>query len=142
MGRAKTELESYLVYGIDELNRKIYFGTSLAYGYDEEDIGGFTQCSVEYCIRALERMAKSNTKIPIEIHMNSYGGDAYSMLALYDVIQSSPVQIKFYGKGAIMSAATWIMCGCDERIARLSPATVKSRHTVQPDWCTPQKNRR
>jgi hypothetical protein len=37
------------------------------------------------------------------------------MLALYDTIQSVTCQIKFYGKGAIMSAATWIMAGCDER---------------------------
>jgi len=114
MSRAKTELENYLVYGIDELNRKIYFGTHLL-SSDSEDVGDVTQNSVEFAIRAIERMSQDRPKTPIEIHMNSYGGDIYPMLALYDVIQNSSCQIKFYGKGAIMSAATIIMCGCDER---------------------------
>lgn len=112
--RSKTELESFLVYGVDEKNRRVYFGTDLVTS-DPDDIGGFTQGSCEFAIRAIERMAIDHPKTPIEIHMNSYGGDPYAMLALYDVMQSCTCQIKFYGKGAIMSAATWIMCGADER---------------------------
>lgn len=115
MGRAKTELETYLVYGVDEKNRRVYFGSGLAYVEDEWNAGAFTQTSCEFAIRAIERMALDHPKTPIEIHMNSYGGDAYAMLGLYDTIQNATCQIKFYGKGAIMSAATWIMCGSDER---------------------------
>lgn len=114
MSRAKTELEAYLVYGVDEKNRRVYFGTDLVTS-DPDDVGGFSQCSIEFAIRAIERMASDHPKTPIEIHMNSYGGDAYAMLALYDLMQTISCQIKFYGKGAIMSAATWIMCGADER---------------------------
>lgn len=114
MSRSKTELESYLVYGIDEKNRRVYFGTDLVTS-DPYDVGGFTQCSCEFAIRAIERMATDYPRTPIEIHMNSYGGDPYSMLALYDVIHTVGCQIKFYGKGAIMSAATWILCAADER---------------------------
>lgn len=109
-----TEIQNYLCYGVDERNRRVYFGTSLDYWYDEST-GGFSQCSVEFAIRAIERMAIDHPKTPIEIHMNSYGGDAYAMLALYDTMQSISCQIKFFGKGAIMSAATWILCGADER---------------------------
>jgi ATP-dependent Clp protease protease subunit len=112
---AKTELENYLTYGVDEQARRIFFGASLSASADEEGVGAVTQCSIEYAIRAIYRLAASNPKTPIEIHMNSYGGDPYAMLALYDTIQSVTCQIKFYGKGAIMSAATWIMAGCDER---------------------------
>ena len=129
MSRNKTELESYLVYGVDEQSRKVYFGSDLIRTEDRDDIGGFSQCSIEYAIRAIERMAIDHPKTPIEIHMNSYGGDAYAMLALYDVIQSCSCQIKFYGKGAIMSAATWIMAGCDER--HLYPNT---RVMVHDGW--------
>lgn len=125
MARAKTELEAFLVYGIDEKNRRIYFGTDLVTS-DPDNIGGFTQCSCEYAIRALERMAIDHPKTPIEIHMNSYGGDPYAMLALYDVMQAATCQIKFFGKGAIMSAATWIMCGADER--HLYPNTTVMVH--------------
>jgi ATP-dependent Clp protease protease subunit len=113
--RPATEIQNYLCYGVDERNRRVYFGVSLDFHYEPDDIGGFSQCSVEFAIRAIERMATEHPKTPIEIHMNSYGGDAYAMLALYDVIHACTCQIKFFGKGAIMSAATWIMCGSDER---------------------------
>jgi len=113
MARAKTELENFLVYGVDEKNRKVYFGSNTLYA--EEESGTVTQTSCDSAIRAIERMATDHPKTPIELHMNSYGGDPYAMLALYDIIQSTSCQIKFFGKGAVMSAATWIMVGCDER---------------------------
>jgi hypothetical protein len=37
------------------------------------------------------------------------------MLRLHDEILACPCQIKFFGGGAIMSAATWILAVCDER---------------------------
>lgn len=110
---ARTEFENQLVYGVDEKNRRIFFGVSLDSGH-EEDHGSFSSNSVAYAVRSLIKMASDNKK-PIEIHMNSYGGDPYSMLYLHDVIQSLPCQVKFFGGGAIMSAATWVMCACDER---------------------------
>ena len=60
-------------------------------------------------------MAADAPNKPIEIHMNSYGGDPYAMLRLHDAILCSPCQIRFYGGGSIMSSATWIMAVCDER---------------------------
>lgn len=131
MARTRTELEDYLVYGVDEKNRRVYFGCSLATADVEDDVTGFTFCTVEFAIRAIERMATDHPKVPIEIHMNSYGGEVYSMLALYDVIQACECQIKFYGKGAIMSCATWIMSGCDERY--LYPNTTVMVHHGSPN---------
>jgi ATP-dependent Clp protease protease subunit len=109
-----TELTDNLAYGVDIKNRRIYFGINLD-AADAEDSTSFTLSSVEYAIRALHRMATEAPGKPIEIHMCSYGGDPYSMLRLYDEIHACPCQIKFYGGGAIMSAATWIMAGSDER---------------------------
>lgn len=109
-----TELTDNLAYGVDLKNRRIYFGVNL----DTEDSGqstDFTVSSVEYAVRALHRMVADGPSKPIEIHMCSYGGDPYAMLRLYDEIHACPCQIKFYGSGAIMSAATWIMAGSDER---------------------------
>lgn len=114
MAKAKTELENYLVYGVDELNRRVFFGADLL-STDPDDIGEFTHCSCEYAIRAIERMIADHPKTPIEIHMTSYGGSVDAMLGLYDIIQSSTCQIKFIGRGVIMSAASFIMAGCDER---------------------------
>lgn len=111
---AITELTDILAYGVDLKNRRIYFGVNLD-GADVNESTDFTMSSVEYAIRAMHKMAADAPGKPIEIHMNSKGGDAYAMLRLYDEIHASPCQIKFFGGGAIMSSATWIMAGCDER---------------------------
>jgi ATP-dependent Clp protease protease subunit len=108
----QTELTDLLVYGVDFKNRRLYFGDLTA---DSESSTDFTVTSIEYMIRAMHKMATDAPNKPIEIHMHSYGGDAYPMLRLHDEILSCSAQIKFFGGGAIMSAATWIMAVCDER---------------------------
>lgn len=110
MGKNNTELSNYLSYGVDEKHRRIFFGD-----LDSDDSGDFNHTTIEYVIRAIRRMESSAPNTPIEIHMNSMGGDPYSMLYLYDVIQACRCKIIFFGGGSIMSAATWIMAGCDER---------------------------
>jgi len=115
----KTEFEEILGHGVDFKNRRIYFG--LDADYDEVDGGEFTWESVEVVIRALQKMSSDYKLAPIELHMSSYGGATDEMLRLYDAIQICPCQVKFYGSGKIMSAATWIMAGCDERY--LTPNT-------------------
>ena len=119
---AKTEFEQILSTGVDFRNRRIYFGLD-GEGDDENGtIGGeFTWESVEIIIRALHKMESDYSSQPIELHMCSGGGNTTTMLRLYDAIQSCTCQIKFYGSGKIMSSATWIMAGCDER--HLAPNT-------------------
>lgn len=109
----KNMIESVLESGIDVKNRRIYFG-SLLEAYDANG-SDFTWRSVEWAIRAIHMFENDAPHKPIEIHMSSPGGDAYEMLRLVDVIEQSPCQIKFFGGGKIMSAATWIMAVCDER---------------------------
>jgi ATP-dependent protease ClpP protease subunit len=109
----KPDMLNNMMYGIDLRSRRIYFGCPVDSA--EEDSGSFSQISVELAVRAMHRMAIDGPSKPIEIHMNSYGGDMYSMLRLYDEILACPCQVKFFGGGAIMSAATWIMAVCDER---------------------------
>ena len=109
----KSELTDSLIYGIDLKARRIYFGAPL--DSSEGNPGDFSQASVELAIRSMHKMAQDAPGKPIELHVNSYGGDPYAMLRLYDEILSCPCQVKFYGGGAIMSAATWILVACDER---------------------------
>lgn len=115
----KTELADILAYGVDLKNRRIYFGVNLDVG-DVDSSTEFSMSSVEYAVRALHRMASDAPGKPIEIHMNSEGGDAYAMLRLYDEIRSCPCQVKFFGSGSVCSAATWIMAGCDERYLHIN----------------------
>ena len=120
-----TELTDNLAYGVDLKARRIYFGINLDTAEVSESTD-FSISSVEYAVRALHRMATEAPGKPIEIHMCSFGGDPYAMLRLYDEIHACPCQIKFFGSGAIMSAATWIMAGSDERY--LHPNTTVMVH--------------
>lgn len=120
----KTELDDFLSYGIDSKNRRIYFGDCI-YQADEES-GEVTQRSIELAVRALHRLTSEGPGKPIELHMNSPGGDPYAMLRLHDEILSCPCQVKFFGGGIIQSSATWIMAVCDERY--LYPSTTVMCH--------------
>lgn len=111
--KVKTELDDLFSYGLDSKNRRIYWGNCL--DPSNEDSNDFTDFTVEQAVRCLHRLVTDNPSKPIELHMNSCGGDPYSMLKLYDAILECPAQIKFFGFGRIQSSATWIMSVCDER---------------------------
>lgn len=128
---AVTELTDNLAYGVDLKNRRLYFGVHLD-SADSNESTDFTISSVEYMVRALHRMATDAPGKPIEIHMCSYGGDPYAMLRLYDEIHACSCQVKFFGGGAIMSAATWIMAGADERY--LHPNATVMVHDGSDGW--------
>jgi ATP-dependent protease ClpP protease subunit len=113
MASDSNEFSNILINGVDFKNRRIYFGMPV--DGSEEDTGDFSQATVEIAVRALHRMAVDAPGRTIEIHMNSWGGEPYSMLRLHDEILACPCQIRFIGGGAVMSCATWIMVSCDER---------------------------
>ena len=120
----KTELADILSHGIDLKNRRIYFGANLDTG--GEAFSEFSMASVELAVRAIHRMTLDAPGKPIEIHMNSEGGDVYAAFRLHDEILGCPCQIKFVGGGVIMSAASIIMSVCDERW--LHPTTTVMVH--------------
>jgi ATP-dependent Clp protease protease subunit len=108
----QTDLTDLFEYGIDLKNRRIYFGCTADDSDTATDVNSVT---IEYAIRAIHRMMIENPSKPIELHVNSVGGNPYDALRLHDEILSCSAQVKFYGGGSIMSSATWIMCACDER---------------------------
>ena len=112
MAITQSELTDLFEYGIDTKNRKIYFGYMST---DPDSSTEFNSTSVEFAVRALHKMTIEAPNKAIEIHLNSFGGSVYDALRLHDEILASSSQIKFYGGGAIMSAATIIMVACDER---------------------------
>lgn len=120
----RSELEDILGKGIDLKNRRIYFGL-----LDSEEGSEINWHSVELAIRAIQKLSTDFPKKPIELYMSSPGGDLTEAFRLYDAIQSCTCQIKFYGSGSIMSAATLIMAGCDERY--LDPNTSVMFHGIQ-----------
>lgn len=112
MAITQSELTDLFEYGIDTKNRKIYFGYMSA---DPDSSTEFNSTSVEFAVRALHKMTTEAPNKAIELHLNSFGGSIYDALRLHDEILASSSQVKFYGGGAIMSAATIIMVACDER---------------------------
>lgn len=61
-------------------------------------------------VRVLNKV--SNPEEPITLIVNSFGGCAYGMLAVIDMIESSDVQINTFGRGKMMSAGAIILiCG-------------------------------
>lgn len=115
MVKHNTDWDDYISYGIDVRNRRVFFGLPLMGVEDAGDSNGFLQLSIEVAVRGIKYMETLHPKTPIEIHMNSYGGDPYSMMYLVDVMLSSTCKFVFYGGGAIMSCASWIMAVADER---------------------------
>jgi ATP-dependent protease ClpP protease subunit len=113
----QSELTDLFEYGIDLKSRRIYFGHMSA---DPDTATDFTVTSIEYIIRAMHKMVIDSATKPIDIYMNSFGGDIYSMLRLHDEIVTCPVQIRFFGGGAIMSSASFIMVACDERYLHIN----------------------
>jgi ATP-dependent Clp protease protease subunit len=102
---ASDKLEEIFEFGIDVKTRRVFFGDSS---------NEFTEQTVNKVVRAIKFLENKNKK-PIELHVNSLGGDVVSMMYLIDVILNSPCKIIFIGGGAVMSSAAWIMVVCDER---------------------------
>lgn len=115
MAKHSTDWDDYISYGIDLKNRRIFFGLPLLGVEVAANSNPFEQLSIEVAVRGIKHMEQTNPKTPIEIYMNSYGGDPYAMLYLVDVMLASTCKFVFYGGGAIMSSATWIMAASDER---------------------------
>jgi len=109
-------LDNLLKWGVDVIHRKIYFGKPTDKEPDDEETSynAFDQDSVKVAIMGIHIMEEMSSK-PITIYMTSYGGNAEAMMALHDTIEQTRCKFVFYGMGHVGSAATWIMCCCDER---------------------------
>jgi ATP-dependent protease ClpP protease subunit len=87
--------------GIDVENRRIYLTGEIL----TEDALFLLQR-----INLINKLTPNDDDIkkPIELYINSGGGDVYGMFAMVDIIQNSPSPIITIGTGQIMSAATLI----------------------------------
>lgn len=124
MFMANTDIDDLVYCGIDDKQRRLYFGNNIDLA--SSTFSEVTMSSVECAVRGLHLLANQDCEKPIELHMCSPGGDPYAMLRLYDEILACPCPVKFFGGGLIQSSATWIMCACDERY--LHPNTTVMVH--------------
>lgn len=86
-------------YNVNLINRTIVL---------EDEIDTYTPYFISQRVDAIVH-ATDDDKTPITIDITSYGGDVYGMLGAVDVIKTLPMKINTIGRGAVMSAAAWIL---------------------------------
>lgn len=75
-----------------------------------------SQASVNQVIANLHILETLDSLKPITFILNSYGGDVYQALGLYDYIRSMTCEVHIQAIGACMSGATLILQAGDKRI--------------------------
>lgn len=87
--------------------------------YIEERIiqffGEIDEQSCNKVMKGIHVMLSKNKELPINIYLNSMGGDVYSAFGLYDFIENLPVEVRITVVGCAMSAATIILMAGDVR---------------------------
>ena len=113
-----SELEGdslWLQLGVDLSSRRIHVDMEVS------------ETMATIVIRSLLKMSENSNK-PISIHLSTYGGEAYSCLAIYDAIQACPCPITIYASGKIMSAGFIIFLAANKRVA--APNTTFMIHSI------------
>jgi len=107
-------------YDIDITNRIIYL---------EDEVELFTASFIKQRIELISRVT-GDYNSPITIEINSFGGDLYGALAVMDVMAGAKMKINVLGRGAVMSAAAFILiAGTGNRM--LTPNSVVMIHEVR-----------
>ena len=109
MGRQDT-LELLLQYGIDLRRRRIYLHAAIESG-DKPGEG-----AAEHVIRGLHQLDET-PNMPIELWINTPGGEIAEMFALYDVIRGCRNEVVTVGFGEVCSAGGLILVCGDRRMA-------------------------
>lgn len=102
------DIQNFHDYGIYIPTRTIQFPVM-----DDCDI---SQASVNQVISNLHILETIDSVKPITFVLNSYGGDVYQALGLYDYIRSMTCEVYIQAIGVCMSGATLILQAGDKRI--------------------------
>lgn len=123
---SKDHLEVYFNHGVDIANRCIFLISEV-----EEE-------SINPIVKGLYLMEnESNSSLPIELRICSYGGNVYDMFALHDVTRTLRCPVHTMGMGKVMSAAV-LLVACGEKGNRWAgPNTTFMIHV--PSWDAPDQ---
>lgn len=84
--------------------------------------------SVSEAIKYLDQIEKENCKKPIEIILNTCGGNCYDGLALYDRIRYSKCPVCIVGTGLVASMGFIVFLAGDQRL--LMPNCILMNHQI------------
>lgn len=93
----------YLEFGIDIHGRKIFLDD------DIDDV------SVGWIIRGIQKMIEYDKEKPLDVYINSYGGEILSGLAVYDVLEGLDCIVRTHALGKVCSMGLIIYLAGDER---------------------------
>lgn len=110
---ARTDLERWFDFSVDEASRTLYLGS--VYSNDDLEEAGVDHSMAERFIKGMHYLEKKNDR-PIMIVMNNPGGNWYHGMAIYDTIKSSRCQCTITAYGYAMSMGSIILQAADSRI--------------------------
>lgn len=93
----------FMLNGVDLEKRTISI-------YDDID-----QDSAAFLVRGLKKMIEVSREDPIDVEINSPGGDTYCSFAMFDAIKDCPCTVRTFAQGHVMSAGFTIYLAGDER---------------------------
>jgi ATP-dependent Clp protease, protease subunit len=120
-----------------EMNRKMSHDSNSMFIDDGVDIvnriihlkGDIDTDSVATVMKGIQLCIVKSPDLPIDIYINSDGGDPYSAFGLYDFIRLQKVTINTHVVGHAMSAASVILMAGDTRT--MTENSVLMLHTVR-----------
>lgn len=124
MSRDQDLTRDLMEFGLDMRARRVFLQTFI--GEDEEGFARYN--AAEEVTRAL--LFLDRTTGPIELWINSPGGDVDDALAIHDVILALNSEVHTVGHGQVSSAATLLLaCGTGVRYA--TPTCTFMHHASQ-----------
>ncbi len=122
-------LEAMFEYGIDLRQKRVF----LQCGIQEHENPG--QNIAEMVTRGLLFLDKVKHTTPIELWINTPGGDVDDMFAIYDVMQSCQNEIATVGHGVVASAGALILAGGTKGLRYATPHCKYMVHEFQNGVC-------
>lgn len=69
-------------------------------------------------IKEMKKLENEESRDPIDLHINSEGGDAYNLLSIYDYMRTLDCNVNTYGSGICASGGGYILSfGTGKRVA-------------------------
>lgn len=116
--------------------------------YLDDDDNEVNQEFARNAIKGLHLLVKTNETAPINIILNSYGGDPYNGMAVYDAIRAVNSNVSIQVFGTAMSAGAFILQAADWRqmapnsclMIHYGTESLSNEHAVDADrWMQQRK---
>ena len=117
----KDWVDAYFEHGIDIANRRVFL------------TGDISEDSIGAAIKGLYLMETNDSESPVEVFINSFGGEVYEALALYDIINTVSCPVYTFGFGKCMSAAPLLLAAGEPGHRWVAPHAMFMAHDISTE---------